>query len=267
VQLKRNYEFDESLQQPPPSTQQKGEKCPTKPESEAVSGGASHVLLKGLRGLVAQTWRKEGEDPAEEESAEEKEVKGGEEAGAIDPLAAAEEIERNESMRKRRESGSKAGSSGSNNDDQEVLMSAPCVLVKAQGKVAGRLEITKTAAHFYGEYVVEGSGGTSVFEGLDQGKSGGKDRILESLLSAKPRQAKQGGNSEPDKAFREIKKHRAWALKDVKEVHLMRYLLRHSALELFFYTAQRPVFFNFPSNKVRSSVEVGKRSECWKVGF
>lgn len=43
-------------------------------------------------------------------------------------------------------------------------MSAPCVLVTPKRKLAGHLAVMKTALHFFGEFIVEGTGGSSVFK-------------------------------------------------------------------------------------------------------
>lgn len=50
----------------------------------------------------------------------------------------------------------------------QVLISAPCVLVTPKRKLAGRLAVMKTALHFFGEYLVEGTGGSSAFKDFQQ---------------------------------------------------------------------------------------------------
>lgn len=45
----------------------------------------------------------------------------------------------------------------------QVLLSVSCIMVSAKRKVAGRLEIMQSSLHFYGEFIVEGTGGRSVF--------------------------------------------------------------------------------------------------------
>lgn len=49
----------------------------------------------------------------------------------------------------------------------QVLMSVPCVLVTPKRKLAGRLAIMKDVVHLFGEFLVEGTGGSSVFKSFD----------------------------------------------------------------------------------------------------
>jgi hypothetical protein len=44
----------------------------------------------------------------------------------------------------------------------QVLCSVPCVLITPR-KLAGKLDITRTVMHFSFDFLVEGSGGSSVF--------------------------------------------------------------------------------------------------------
>lgn len=46
-------------------------------------------------------------------------------------------------------------------------MSIPCVLVTPKRKLAGRLAIMRKFLHFFGEFLVEGTGGSSVFTNLN----------------------------------------------------------------------------------------------------
>lgn len=45
-------------------------------------------------------------------------------------------------------------------------MSLPCVLVTPKRKLAGRLAVMKKVLHFFGEFLVEGTGGSSVFRNI-----------------------------------------------------------------------------------------------------
>lgn len=49
----------------------------------------------------------------------------------------------------------------------QVLLSVSCIMVSAKRKVAGRLEIMQSSLHFYGEFIVEGTGGRSVFNSVN----------------------------------------------------------------------------------------------------
>lgn len=48
----------------------------------------------------------------------------------------------------------------------QVLISVPCVLVSSKRKLAGRLAVMKDVLHFFGQFLVEGTGGLSVFKDL-----------------------------------------------------------------------------------------------------
>lgn len=49
----------------------------------------------------------------------------------------------------------------------QVLVSVPCVLITPKRKLAGRLAVLKSALHFFGEFLVEGTGGSSIFKKLN----------------------------------------------------------------------------------------------------
>lgn len=49
----------------------------------------------------------------------------------------------------------------------QVLLSSPCVLVTPKRKVAGHLAVMKKVLHFFGEFLVEGTGGSSVLSNFD----------------------------------------------------------------------------------------------------
>lgn len=49
----------------------------------------------------------------------------------------------------------------------QVILSLPCVLVKPKRKMAGRLAVMKSVLHFFGEFSVEGTGGSSIFKDFD----------------------------------------------------------------------------------------------------
>ena len=50
----------------------------------------------------------------------------------------------------------------------QVLHSTVCVLVTPKRKLAGRFEITEDSLHFYGDFLVEGTAGSSVFTSSGQ---------------------------------------------------------------------------------------------------
>nr|GMC50530.1 BEACH domain-containing protein B isoform X1 [Ipomoea batatas]GMC54379.1 BEACH domain-containing protein B isoform X1 [Ipomoea batatas]GMC55111.1 BEACH domain-containing protein B isoform X1 [Ipomoea batatas]GME12557.1 BEACH domain-containing protein B isoform X1 [Ipomoea batatas] len=56
------------------------------------------------------------------------------------------------------------------------------------------------------------------------------------------------GNA-PQKNPNNIKRHRRWIISKVKAVHWTRYLLRYTAIEIFFNDSTAPVFLNFATQK------------------
>ena len=50
----------------------------------------------------------------------------------------------------------------------QVLHSTVCVLVTSKKKLAGRFEITENSLHFYGDFLVEGTAGSSIFTSSGQ---------------------------------------------------------------------------------------------------
>lgn len=65
---------------------------------------------------------------------------------------------------------------------------------------------------------------------------------------------KQGPLQKDPDFHKDVKRHRVWSISQVKEVHVTRYLLRYSAVEVFFADAIPPAFFNFSSPKQAKSV-------------
>ncbi|CAI8599125.1 unnamed protein product [Vicia faba] len=143
----------------------------------------------------------------------------------------------------------------------EVLVSIPCVLVTPKRKLAGHLAVMKNVLHFFAQFLVEGTGGSSVFRNFDASnsdmtKSVQKQRSMKWPSSDMDLQ--KGitiGNVEvingngPVKFMRCVKRHRRWSMAKIKAVHWTRYLLRYTAIEIFFSDSVSPVFLNFASQK------------------
>ncbi|KAK9130032.1 hypothetical protein Sjap_010519 [Stephania japonica] len=164
----------------------------------------------------------------------------------------------------------------------EVLICRPCVLVKPKRKVAGHLAVMKNVLHFFGEFLVEGTGGSSVFNSFNAliNSEYSSDQIgafHKQKLSKWPSnvdvQFEKGQNVNVSLADRDnllkrepkVRRHRRWEVSKVKSVHWTRYLLRYTTIEIFFSNSVAPVFFNFASQK--DAKEVGKlivsaRNEC-----
>lgn len=169
--------------------------------------------------------------------------------------------------------------------EDKILSSAPCVFVSAKRKLAGRIEVKQKRLLFYGEYTVEGNGGSSVFDeegnlrpkeeipsrtgGLgSNGPPGNLGEVPAGNVSLKPeeraRRHKEGDVTskmlstgailpsqlkiQKDTDFlHDVKEFRKWSLHQIKQVRITRYLLQFSALEIFFVGSHSPIFLNFAS--------------------
>ncbi|KAG6608127.1 BEACH domain-containing protein B, partial [Cucurbita argyrosperma subsp. sororia] len=149
-------------------------------------------------------------------------------------------------------------------EESEVLTSTPCVLVTSKRKLAGYLAVMKNALHFFGEFLVEGTGGASTFKNFEALKSSDLTKLDQKQKSLKWPLYLQldstkgtvvddvdvmnddGNLKRPLKNFR---RHRRWNIGKIKGVHWTRYLLRYTAIEIFFSDSVPPVFLNFNSPK------------------
>nr|XP_043606677.1 BEACH domain-containing protein B isoform X1 [Erigeron canadensis] len=233
--LRQNYHFDEKLCHPP-STLPSNATIP--PTIETKSGFAAHIpqqmkqfLLKGIRRITDESFLESIE--FETEANEQK-------ASTSEDLS---EGSKDESDQKDFHDRNDHASTSMESEDSEVLMSLPCVLVTPKRKLAGRLAVMKKVLHFFGEFLVEGTGGSSVFRSIQASGSFDSNKtdnlVLGNLL------LKQSEN---------IKRHRRWEISKIKAVHWTRYLLRYTAIEVYFNDSAAPVFFNFASNKEAKDV-------------
>lgn len=97
----------------------------------------------------------------------------------------------------------------------QVLCSVRCVLVTPKRKLAGQLDITRTVMHFSFEFLVEGTGGSSVFSKFKDKKDsdcknelGGVDRLdgcRDSMINGVLMQNQSN----------KIKRHRRWNITKV----------------------------------------------------
>ncbi|KAL3830393.1 hypothetical protein ACJIZ3_019195 [Penstemon smallii] len=151
--------------------------------------------------------------------------------------------------------------------NSEVLMDVPCVLVTPKRKLAGRLAILKKSLHFSGEFLVEGTGGSSVLKAYYS--SGNNDPSKPEQLGAPEKQkflkrsvhlhldserqniseAINSVHGNNGKRYKSIKRHRWWNICKIKAVHWTRYLLRYTAIEIFFIDSVAPIFLNFATQK------------------
>ncbi|KAF6143571.1 hypothetical protein GIB67_029740 [Kingdonia uniflora] len=268
--MKRNYRFDKKLCHPPPTTLNKE----TSPDvTGAKSGLGSHIpeqmkllLLKGIRKIT---------DARTSESENDLEPSMGKDYDDPDDSANNQHLEHTKDGRGEKDNVSdrkESSSTASEAESSEVLMSTPCVLVTPKRKVVGHLAVMKNVLHFFGEFLVEGAGGSSVFKNFNAPNNSGsaktdqlrgvrKQKVPKWSVNMNAAYEKGQSMETPVTVNRsllqketKIKRHRRWNVCKIKSVHWTRYLLRYTAIEIFFCDSVAPVFFNFPSQKVVKDV-------------
>lgn len=267
--LRQNYHFNEKLCHPPSTVPTNG----TIPAPlETKSGFAAHIpqqmkqfLLKGIRRITDESFLESVELDAE--ISEQKASTSEDVLERQNSEAPKEESEQQRDFHDRKDHSSTTTSS----IESEVLMSVPCVLVTPKRKLAGRLAVMKKFLHFFGEFLVEGTGGSSVFRNIQA--SGGFDSNRSDNLAAQKQKfmkwplnldlTSEGEASDNinavlgnllQKQSENIKRHRRWEIGKIKAVHWTRYLLRYTAIEIYFNDSTAPIFFNFASNKEAKDV-------------
>ncbi|KAH0684869.1 hypothetical protein KY289_022621 [Solanum tuberosum] len=285
--LRRNYHFDEKLCRPTSTTPSIEVLYPS---NDAKSGFAAHIpeqmkrfLLKGIRRITDEGPSElneseselSGQKPGSEDLSDRQYLEVVKESGDLKDIAK-EDLD--------------CSSTQMESEDSEVLMSVPCVLVTPKRKLAGHLAVKKKFLHFFGEFLVEGTGGSSVFRNFD---SSGKFDINKSeqlgglqnhkylkwpmsydLDNERGRAINSIGavnNDEHQKHPNNINRHRRWTIFKVKAVHWTRYLLRYTAIEIFFSDSTAPVFFNFASKKdakdVGSLIVLNRNESMFPKGY
>ncbi|TKW23149.1 hypothetical protein SEVIR_4G274600v4 [Setaria viridis] len=241
--LKRNYKFDERLCQPSQSRNEST--CPSADQpyiSAKIPEKMKRFLLKGVRGITEDS----GYEPSEDTS-------DASESSQSNPLEsqnqnnAADSSDYHSTVHDKKEPSSTNG----DNDYTKVLCSVRCVLVTPKRKLAGYLDITRTVMHFSFEFLVEGTGGSSVFSKFKDKKDsdcknelGGVDRLdgcRDGMIETNGVLMQNQSNK--------IKRHRRWNITKIKGVHWTRYLLQYTAMEIFFDDSSAPIFLNFSSQK------------------
>ncbi|KAI3504943.1 hypothetical protein L1887_26753 [Cichorium endivia] len=267
--LRQNYHFNEKLCHPPSTVPNNGTTVQSAPEIK--SGFAAHIpqqmkqfLLKGIRRITDETFLESVE--LEAETSEQK-ASNTEEVLERQPSEVSKEETDHKEFLERKDLPSPSTSSM----ESEVLLSVPCVLVTPKRKLAGRLAVMKKFLHFFGEFLVEGTGGSSVFRNI-QASGGFDSNRNDNLGPQKPKYIKwplnldltsEGETSDNinavlsnllQKQSENIKRHRRWEICKIKAVHWTRYLLRYTAIEIYFNDSTAPIFFNFASNKEAKDV-------------
>uniref|UniRef100_A0A0E0JVW3 BEACH domain-containing protein B n=1 Tax=Oryza punctata TaxID=4537 RepID=A0A0E0JVW3_ORYPU len=243
LKLKHNYKFDERLCQPPSKSSNESNASSVDPSVGAkIPEKMKHLLLKGVRGITGDS------EPCEDNNdmSEPSQNTLSETQGSSD---AADSSDYSTIVQNRKE----PVSTGGDDDYAAVLSSVQCVLVTPKRKLAGQLTITQKALHFSFEFLVEGTGGTSVFNRYQEKKDsdpkndlGGAEKLKGSLDGGRGN-ATESGDALMKNTSNKIKHHRRWKISRIKAVHWTRYLLQYTATEIFFDDANAPVFLNFSS--------------------
>ncbi|XP_038974909.1 BEACH domain-containing protein B isoform X2 [Phoenix dactylifera] len=269
LKLKRNYKFDEQLCHP--STTKLSSET-SQPVSEFPTGSGANIpekmkrfLLKGVRGIAEERNSEPSEHANDITTPIESSLNNSVDNQRSDYLKDCTDQVDNIQDKKELFTGT------TDNDSSEVCLSVPCVLVTPKRKMAGHLAIMKNVLHFFGEFLVEGTGGSCVFNNFqdlrnsdsskyDQMGGNQKEKLQKGSISLDADHGK--GNAvnimdsdaskynQPNK----IKRHRRWNVSKIKAVHLTRYLLQYTAIEVFFNDSIPPIFLNFASQKVAKQV-------------
>ncbi|XP_022633032.1 BEACH domain-containing protein B isoform X2 [Vigna radiata var. radiata] len=254
--LRQNYHFDENLCSPLYATGS-GVVTPINESNHGlvvtIPDQMKQLLLKGIRKITD-----EGTSDTNEANTD---ISGQKTPGDHSDCQSSD-LPKDVSDRKDIVQERKDTSSSPETEASEVLVSIPCVLVTPKRKLAGHLAVMKNVLHFSAQFLVEGTGGSSVFKNFDTSinsdltKSDVKHRSYKwSVSGMDPQKGIAVGHAElingsgSIKLMRCVKRHRRWSVAKIKAVHWTRYLLRYTAIEIFFSDSVAPVFLNFASMK------------------
>ncbi|KMZ59450.1 hypothetical protein ZOSMA_68G00360, partial [Zostera marina] len=261
--LKRNYHFNEQLCHPPTNF--------SKDSSNVVHDGYSrnrsfpkmmkHLLLKGVRGIADEIT-----SPCEDANDQ-----AGIQISDLDYSSNNQPSDSGEEYKDQTQPckvGKNSSTANAHTDSSDVLLRIPCVLVTPKRKVAGFLSVLQMVLHFSSEFLVEGTGGSSVFKSFDvpqysdctstnQSEGTHNKKLHEGQIIHEWNQGSDKDNINDSmfkKEYKKLKRHRRWNITRIKAVHLIRYLLQYTAIEIFFDGSVAPVFLNFASIKDAKNV-------------
>ncbi|KAK6116093.1 hypothetical protein DH2020_008362 [Rehmannia glutinosa] len=262
--LRRNYHFNDKLCHPSSVAPGDGA-LPSKNDSKLGFGALSSEKMKqfSLKGIQRITDEGSSEPSENEAQSSQQKISEIEDSSDRQYSEVTKDSDEQEMVQDREDYPSVTES-----DNSEVLMEIPCVLVTPKRKLAGRLAIMKKFLHFFGEFLVEGTGGSSVLKTYyssgnpDHSKLehfGGPHRqkflklpmhfnLDSEKLSVNENNSSVHGDNY-QKQYKSIKRHRWWNISKIKAVHWTRYLLRYTAIEIFFINSVAPIFLNFASQK------------------
>ncbi|PUZ74193.1 hypothetical protein GQ55_1G045900 [Panicum hallii var. hallii] len=256
LKLKRNYKFDERLCQPSSTKSSNENVVPSVDPSVStkIPEKLKHLLLKGVWGITGDINSESCED--NNDMSDSPQTIPPEHHPVSDTVDSADSSDYHAIVQNRKESSSTSG----DNDYIEVLSSVHCVLVTPKRKLAGQLTITRNALHFSFEFLVEGTGGSSVFNRFQDKKdsdskneTGGLEKPKSNLDGGRGNAA-ESSDTQIKSQSNKIKHHRRWKITRIKAVHWTRYLLQYTANEIFFDDGNAPVFLNFASQNDAKSV-------------
>ncbi|XP_062026093.1 BEACH domain-containing protein B isoform X1 [Rosa rugosa] len=257
--LRQNYHFDENLCQPSSSVSSIEI---TPPFNESKSAFVGHIPEQMKRFLLKGVWKitDEGSSEPNETDTELSGQKPSIHTDTSDSQTSELAKDTSDWIQERKDSSSPSHET----ETSEVLTSVPCVLVSPKRKLAGHLAVMKNVLHFFGEFLVEGTGGSSIFRNFpassnfdltkpDQKQKFIKQPICFGLDASKGTMVQKfeaiGENVLKRKELKNIKRHRRWNMGKIKSVCWTRYLLRYTAIEIFFCDSSAPIFLNFASQK------------------
>ncbi|XP_024170395.1 BEACH domain-containing protein B isoform X2 [Rosa chinensis] len=257
--LRQNYHFDEKLCQPSSSVSSIEI---TPPFNESKSAFVGHIPEQMKRFLLKGVWKitDEGSSEPNETDTELSGQKPSIHTDTSDSQTSELAKDTSDWIQERKDSSSPSHET----ETSEVLTSVPCVLVSPKRKLAGHLAVMKNVLHFFGEFLVEGTGGSSIFRNFpassnfdltkpDQKQKFIKQPICFGLDASKGTVVQKfeaiGENVLKRKELKNIKRHRRWNMGKIKSVCWTRYLLRYTAIEIFFCDSSAPIFLNFASQK------------------
>lgn len=265
--LRRNYRFDEKLCHRPSSSSTNEAVVPANDRKSILVGHLPEqmrqLLLKGIRRITDEEVLEASEVDGESSGQKVLDPEGSTERKGSDALKAIND--QKEHFHDTRDS----STTSPEQETSEVLMSLPCVLVTPKRKLAGKLAVMRNVLHFFSEFMVEGTCGSTVFNEF---------HVVSDPLGEANKKKSYGdydkdnasSKTEPirgnvlQKQPKNIKCHRRWKVFKIKAVHWTRYLLRYTAIEIFFNDSTAPIFLNFASlrdARVVGSLIVATRNE------
>ncbi|KAJ0974642.1 hypothetical protein J5N97_016607 [Dioscorea zingiberensis] len=245
--LKRNYRFNQLLCHPP---SMKSVSDTSHPASECLISSQDpdkmkRFILKGVRGITEESNPDSCEDSSDSVTLNESHLDTTSENQVLKPL---EDCSNQVDFVP---DGKNLSQTTADSQSTEVQFSIPCVLVTPKRKLAGYLSLMQNVLHFFGEFLVEGTGGASVFKNFDGLRT--SDSNKRDLVGGISKHKQPGGaeninaNAVSENQPSKIKWHRRWNVSKIKAVHLTRYLLQFTAIEIHYSDLAHPVFFNFAS--------------------